>query len=658
MIWLASFPRSGNTFFRNVLFEVYGIQSSTYHKDPNRKVDPNYTSYKVVKTHLLPHQLEPKDSNIPAVYIVRDGRDALVSLAHHRKDIVEPGTDFENNLLECLVAKGGSHFGGWSQNVLQWSERAHIIIKFEDLIEDPIREVEKLRQIMDLPPPQEDKLPNFESLKFGRPQYGGGQADKFDSKRNKSHFRKGKIGGYQDEMSMDIQRLFWGQHGKAMEILNIQPPKDILSRSPYRVLIEGSKYFTPHMDGVSRYVHALAKFLPVLLEKQKNWEIDLLHKNSIIPILRAQKEKDGNPEHLVLEYGYEKFLLGVKSYIKKILPQIIYQPLRNVFIQGPWRRILRSVRKRVSNRKIHQLKESLSEKNVNYDLIHVPLPQHLDHVGRLGKKVITTVHDITHDNLPHYHQQENVEKSKEGFRKLETNNSQIIAVSTHTSKDLLENYKIDSNRVDVIHEGIDPDFFHKRWRSEKLAGRDKRYNIPSSRIILSLSTLEPRKNIVGTMKAFEMYKRDHPSTDVALLIAGKKGWKWDEIIKTYDSIQSDIHFTGYIDDEDLAYVYSRADVFCFPSFYEGFGLPILEAMGCGTPVIYGDNSAMKEIAGDVGLPVDPDDYEQIAEAMHQLLDNEEEWISKSEQSWRHANNFTWLKTALQTVRSYEKAIKR
>ena len=82
MIWLASFPRSGNTFFRIILYEVYGIESSAFHRDPNRKLNLHYDRYPVVKTHLLPNQLIPDDSNIPAVYLVRDGRDALVSMAH------------------------------------------------------------------------------------------------------------------------------------------------------------------------------------------------------------------------------------------------------------------------------------------------------------------------------------------------------------------------------------------------------------------------------------------------------------------------------------------------------------------------------------------------------------------------------------------------
>ncbi|MDX1686167.1 MAG: sulfotransferase domain-containing protein, partial [Saprospiraceae bacterium] len=208
MIWLASFPRSGNTFFRNVLYEVYGMESSTYHIDPGRKLDQNYDQYPIVKTHLLPHELDPANANIPAVYLVRDGRDALVSLAHHRKDIVEPGSDYEHNLLEAVIARGGSHFGGWSENVRAWLERADIVIRFEDLIQDPIQEAEKLRNIIELPKPRTDRLPDFEKLKHGQPKYGGGASSQFDPQKAKRHFRKGMIGSYQDEMPVGVQKLF------------------------------------------------------------------------------------------------------------------------------------------------------------------------------------------------------------------------------------------------------------------------------------------------------------------------------------------------------------------------------------------------------------------------------------------------------------------
>jgi hypothetical protein len=111
MIWLASFPRSGNTFFRNVMFELYGLESYDYYPLRGVKVRKDYTSFPIVKTHLLPWQIQPQDSNIPAIYLVRDGRDAIVSMAHQRKDIIAPGSDFQENLKMAIVAEYGGYFG-------------------------------------------------------------------------------------------------------------------------------------------------------------------------------------------------------------------------------------------------------------------------------------------------------------------------------------------------------------------------------------------------------------------------------------------------------------------------------------------------------------------------------------------------------------------
>ncbi len=111
MTWLASFPRSGNTFFRNILYEVYGLESSTFHTELDIPLTKNYSDYPFVKTHLLPDQLIPKDSTIPAIYLVRDGRDALCSEAHATKDFVHPHSHFLENLKAAIIAEKGSFLG-------------------------------------------------------------------------------------------------------------------------------------------------------------------------------------------------------------------------------------------------------------------------------------------------------------------------------------------------------------------------------------------------------------------------------------------------------------------------------------------------------------------------------------------------------------------
>ena len=216
MIWLASFPRSGNTFFRIVLREVYGISSGHLRPPEMRQGDwEKDLEFPVVKTHLEPHDLYPDDPTIPAVYIVRDGCDAMVSISHHRRDIVVPGSDYLRNMDEAIRAENGSFFGGWSRNVEAWLKRARIVIRFEELIENPIGNVEKLRDILDMPEPKASNLPTFEDLK-SRPMPYGRRAD---GEWRQKFFRRGKVGAWRDEMPEAMQQLFWELHGETMEQL-------------------------------------------------------------------------------------------------------------------------------------------------------------------------------------------------------------------------------------------------------------------------------------------------------------------------------------------------------------------------------------------------------------------------------------------------------
>ena len=220
MIWLASYPRSGNTFLRIVLYEVYGIESSTFHNIPNHPFEENYIEYPLVKTHLQPHQLIPNDPGIPAIYLVRDGRDSLVSMAYQRKNLIDTGTQYVDNLKEAIIAAEGSYFGGWGQNVLEWLERASMVIRFEDLIVDPIACIEQIRPWIDLPDPRLDNLPSFEELKTKKMKYGSGMEKGYSpqelAKRRKLFFRRGKVGGWKEEMPGDLHELFWVHHGEAM----------------------------------------------------------------------------------------------------------------------------------------------------------------------------------------------------------------------------------------------------------------------------------------------------------------------------------------------------------------------------------------------------------------------------------------------------------
>lgn len=217
MIWLASYPRSGNTFFRILLDEVYGIPSASFDVYNPKAVTPDYQNFQVVKTHVLPEQLAPKDDSIPAVYLIRDGRDAVVSMAHHRADIVAPGTDFTKNLVDAIRARNGSQFGGWSKHVRLWTRRASIVIRFEDLIQSPVECVERIRPWLKLPSPKLEKVPTFSDLKSPEFQFDKSPFIAWAPPKIRSNFfRKGKIGAWKEEMPRWMQWLFYVYHGKAL----------------------------------------------------------------------------------------------------------------------------------------------------------------------------------------------------------------------------------------------------------------------------------------------------------------------------------------------------------------------------------------------------------------------------------------------------------
>jgi hypothetical protein len=215
MIWLASYPRSGNTFIRNILFQVYGLESSVHHNLPDRKSPEDFHRYPVVKTHLPPHELPTGHQDEPSVYIIRDGRDAIVSEAWHRKNFKNSKSKVKLNMLEAIFAAEGSHFGGWSSNVAAWVKKADVVLRFEDLIADPLAEVQKIGRVLQLPAAKPENLPTFEQQKTGTPKYGRAN----DLGHNEQFFRSGKRGNWQEEMPEWVHQIFWRYHGEVMEAL-------------------------------------------------------------------------------------------------------------------------------------------------------------------------------------------------------------------------------------------------------------------------------------------------------------------------------------------------------------------------------------------------------------------------------------------------------
>jgi len=227
----------------------------------------------------------------------------------------------------------------------------------------------------------------------------------------------------------------------------------------------------------------------------------------------------------------------------------------------------------------------------------------------------------------------------------------IIAVSNSTKNDIIKFYPEYIDKIKVIHEGVEPQFFPRNEKEikEKL----NRYKIDFKYILL-LGTLEPRKNILRAIDAFIKLKQNK-DIEEKLVIVGRKGWLYKEILERINemSFSSDVVFPGFVEDDDLPFLYSGAEIFLYPSLYEGFGLPILEAMACGTPIITSEYSSLPEVAGNAAILIDSTKTEEIAKALERLSGNRGLREELRKKGLKRAENFSWEKTAEKTLKLYE-----
>ena len=227
----------------------------------------------------------------------------------------------------------------------------------------------------------------------------------------------------------------------------------------------------------------------------------------------------------------------------------------------------------------------------------------------------------------------------------------IIAVSEATKKDI-EKYYGRTHNVHVVHHGIDHDRFKIFSEEEKESGLKKlqeKYPDIKKPYILFVGQIQPRKNIVRLVEAFEMLARQHGGSGLRLIIAGSHGWNNTEIYKRIaeSPVRKNIVVTGAVPDELLPTLYANAEVFVLPSLQEGFGIPLIEAAACGIPIVTSNCSSMKEIVGDAGVLVDPKNSEAIAEGIQEALQNKELYTKKS---IHMASMFSWDKAAQETLR--------
>jgi glycosyltransferase involved in cell wall biosynthesis len=235
----------------------------------------------------------------------------------------------------------------------------------------------------------------------------------------------------------------------------------------------------------------------------------------------------------------------------------------------------------------------------------------------------------------------------------------IICISQSTKNDLCNYLKIDASRVFVTHLAAEPTVFYPCNDFTKIAATRRKYKIPEGRYILSLSTLEPRKNLDSAIRCFGKLIQEQKIRDLYLVLVGAPGWKYDKImeeVSKQDLLKERIIFTGYVPESDLAALYSGALAFVYPSFYEGFGLPPLEAMQCGIPVITSNNSSLPEVVGEAGILLEPKDLDGLCDSMLKIYNQPSLQENMSSKSLAQAQKFSWKRCTQETLAAYRTAL--
>jgi glycosyltransferase involved in cell wall biosynthesis len=268
---------------------------------------------------------------------------------------------------------------------------------------------------------------------------------------------------------------------------------------------------------------------------------------------------------------------------------------------------------------------------------------------------VMTVFDLTPLLTPEYHVEgaEHLDWFNEAFA-MASQMDALIASSQSTKRDIINTLGIPEEKVAVT-----PLAAHAQYQPledpEEVRRLLAKYHLAGQPYLLHVGTLEPRKNVCRLIEAFHSLLLGGSAADHQLVLVGEKGWHWEAIFDTIQSLGLDakVRWLNYVPFEDLPALYRGADVFVYPSLFEGFGLPPLEAMSCGTPVITSAVTSMPEVVGDAGVLVDPTRVEELAAAMHHLLSDRELRAAYREKSLARARQFSWERTARLTLEVYE-----
>ncbi len=264
--------------------------------------------------------------------------------------------------------------------------------------------------------------------------------------------------------------------------------------------------------------------------------------------------------------------------------------------------------------------------------------------GVKGKK-ITIFHDMAYKRFPETVRARTKMMLDSNMEQACRRADAILTVSEFSKREILEYLPVSPEKITVMPLGIRSERFHTGYTEEQIGAAREKYRLPKE-YLLYLGTLEPRKNIERLVEAYGVLRQRNADVP-PLILAGRKGWMYDTIFAKIQELglEQYVWSTGYVENEAVPLLIAGAVAFLFPSIYEGFGMPPLEAMACGTPVLTANVSSMPEVAGDSAVLVDPFSVESIAEGMERLVEKPDLRRELSERGIRRASQFTWERSA-------------
>lgn len=268
--------------------------------------------------------------------------------------------------------------------------------------------------------------------------------------------------------------------------------------------------------------------------------------------------------------------------------------------------------------------------------------------------LVVSIHDLSFEHLPDTFKRRSRIQLRLTVRSSARRAARILALSENVRQDIIETYGIPPERVTMIPLAA-PDHFAPVTEEDELRRVRHTYNIVGE-YILSVGSIQPRKNLARLVRAYARLRDERPGVKLPkLVLVGKKAWLYDETLQVIEESGAgdQILLTGYVSESDLPALYSGAICFVYPSYFEGFGLPPLEAMKCGAPVIVGNQTSLPEVVGDAALMVDPFDEAEIASALARLIDNPDLRDQLRVKGLKRAAQFSWHDTARRTLEVYE-----